>query len=80
MVAITFANIAMDLIADGVPGQMVAIHQGQYTNVPVPAPSMPKRRVDIANNYNVERFRPRYDGRMGEPLLLMGSPSIEAAT
>jgi hypothetical protein len=22
--------------------------------------------------YNVERFRPRYDGRMGSPLLLVG--------
>jgi 6-phosphofructokinase len=79
MVAITFANIAMDLIADGVTGQMVAIRKGQYTNVPVPGPSMARRRVDVANNYNVERFRPRYDGRMGEPLLLMGAPSIEVA-
>ena len=79
MVAITFANVAMDLIADGVPGQMVAIHKGQYTNVPVLDPSAPKRRVDVANNYNVERFRPRYDGRMGEPLLLMGALPIEVA-
>jgi hypothetical protein len=24
--------------------------------------------------YNTERFRPRYDGRLGSPLLLVGLP------
>jgi hypothetical protein len=28
--------------------------------------------VDVAGMYNVERFRPRYDGRIGRPLLLVG--------
>jgi hypothetical protein len=28
--------------------------------------------VDVATMYNVERFRPRYDGKRGDPMLLVG--------
>jgi hypothetical protein len=28
--------------------------------------------VDVSSMYNTERFRPRYDGRIGRPLLLVG--------
>jgi len=73
MVATTFANVAMDLIADGTTGRMVAIREGKYNHVPLPGSDVPKRRVDVAEMYNVERFRPRYDGRLGEPLLLLGA-------
>ena len=73
MVAITFANVAMDLIADGVTGRMVAIHDGKYDHVKLPDPSVPPRRVDVPRMYNTERFRPRYDHQLGEPLLLLGA-------
>jgi 6-phosphofructokinase 1 len=79
MVAITFANVAMDLLADGVVGRMVAIRDGKYAHVPVPAGLADKRRVDVGENYNVERFRPRYDGRLGEPMLLLGAPLLDLA-
>jgi 6-phosphofructokinase 1 len=49
---------------------MAAIVGGRYAHSPLPEPSLGSRRVDIATGYNVERFRPRYDGRLGEPLLL----------
>jgi 6-phosphofructokinase len=71
MVAITFANIAMDLIADGVSGRMTSIVGGRYSHSPLPEPGVGPRKVDVATMYNVERFRPRYDGRLGEPLLLV---------
>src|SRR5436190_8338594 len=51
MVAITFANVAMDLLADGITGRMVAIRDGKYAHVALPDPSLPKRRVDILENY-----------------------------
>jgi 6-phosphofructokinase len=70
MVAMTFANVAMDLVADGVTGRMVAIRDGKYSHTSLPEPGHP-RRVDVAAMYNTERFRPRYDGRLGEPLLLL---------
>jgi hypothetical protein len=28
--------------------------------------------VDVPALYNVERFRPRYDGKLGDPMLLVG--------
>jgi 6-phosphofructokinase 1 len=70
LVATTFANVAMDLLADGVTGRMVAIRDGKYDHAPLPDPALGARRVDIATQYNVERFRPQYANRLGEPVLL----------
>ena len=70
MVATTFANIAVDLIADGTSGRMVAIRGGRYTHVPVPDPRLGPRTVDVARYYNAERLRPRYDGRNGFSVML----------
>jgi 6-phosphofructokinase 1 len=70
MVAITFANIAMDLIRDGVHGRMVAIRDGKYDHVPLPDPALGSRRVDVGEMYNVDRYRPNYADRLGHPLLL----------
>ena len=70
LVATTFANVAMDLLADGITGRMVAIQDGKYAHAPLPDPALGARRVDIETQYNVERFRPQYAARLGEPVLL----------
>ena len=70
LVATTFANVAMDLLADGVTGRMVAIQDGKYAHAPLPDPALGARRVDLETQYNVERFRPQYASRLGEPVLL----------
>jgi len=70
MVAITYANIALDLIAEGVRGRMTAVLEGRYARVALPDPALPPRTVDVATMYNEERFRPQYSGRLGLPLLL----------
>ncbi len=72
IVATTFANVAMDLVAEGRFGRMVAIRDGKYSDTGLPAPGDPARRVDVEAMYNVERFRARYEGRRGQPLLLVG--------
>jgi 6-phosphofructokinase len=72
MVATTFANIAMDLVRDGVTGRMMAIQDGKYTHTELPPAGTKARRVDVADMYNVDRFRPRYEGRLGDPMLLVG--------
>ena len=72
IVATTFANVAMDLLADGQFGRMVAIRDGKYAETPLLATDGAARRVDVETMYNVERFRPRYEGRIGRPLLLVG--------
>ena len=81
MVAITFANVAMDLIRDGVSGRMVAIRDGKYAHTTLPDPALGPRRVDVAEMYDLDRFRPRYEGKLGDPMLLVGldSPVAEAS-
>ncbi len=70
LVAITYANIALDLIRDGVTGRMVAIQRGCYTHVQLPSASLGPRRVDVEKLYNVARYRPHYAAKLGAPLLL----------
>jgi 6-phosphofructokinase len=70
MVATTFANIAVDVIRDGLFGRMTAIREGKYALAPLPGPRLGPRRVDVPRLYNAERFRPQYSNRLGDPLLL----------
>ena len=73
MVATTFANVAMDLIRDGIGGRMVAIRDGKYAHVSLAETGKPPRRVQL-DAYDTERFRPKYADRLGDPLLL--TPSL----
>jgi 6-phosphofructokinase 1 len=70
MVATTFANVAVELLADGVHGRMTAIQSGRYAHAPLPARESGSRRVEVETMYNTQRLRPRYDRRLGMPLLL----------
>jgi len=69
-VATTFANVALDLIGDGVTGRMVAIRGGRYAEVDLPDREHGSRQVDVPALYDVERYRPRYVGKLGTPMLL----------
>jgi 6-phosphofructokinase len=71
IVATTFANCAMDLLAGGMFGRMMAIQDGKYAHSELPRPGAGPRKVDVPKMYNVERFRPRYNGKLGEPMLLV---------
>ena len=70
MIAITFANLAMDLVRDGIHGRLIAIQDGKYTHAPLPDPGLGPRTVDVEQMYNLERFRPHYSDKLGVPLLL----------
>jgi 6-phosphofructokinase len=69
MAGTTFGNIAMELVHDGVTGHLVAIQAGCYTHVELPAASAGPRKVDVAALYNVDRYRPNYNSKLGGPLL-----------
>jgi 6-phosphofructokinase len=69
-VAITFANIAVDLIRDGVFGRMVAIQGGNFVHTTLPDPQLGPRRVDVARQYNLDRLRPQYADRLGASIFL----------
>ena len=73
MVAITFAGMAIDAIEAGKSGLMTAIRDGCYTMAPIPDPKLGPRKVDIATMYNTDRYRPRYDGKLGLPIFLIRS-------
>ena len=70
LVAITFANIALDLLSDGVTGKMVGIRQGRYAAVEIPEQTAGPRQVDVDVLYNKKRCRPNYYGKLGAPMLL----------
>ena len=72
LVATTFANVAMDLVENGTTGRMVAIQDGKYAHTELPDPDLGPRKVDVETMYNQARFRPRYDGKLGDPMLLVG--------
>jgi ATP-dependent phosphofructokinase / diphosphate-dependent phosphofructokinase len=73
LVSITFANIAVDLIREGVSGKMIAIQNGCYAQVPLPDLSLGARKVNLEKLYNTARYRPNYRSKLGMPLLFSGS-------
>lgn len=70
MVAITFANIAIDMLNGGVSGKMMGIQDGKYAAVEIPDPKLGPRTVDVNRLYNTDRYRPKYNNKVGSPLLL----------
>ena len=70
IVSITFANVAVDLIRDGLHGRLAAVQGGKYTHAPLPDPKLGPRKVDVQRLFNPDRCRPNYAGRIGAPLLL----------
>ncbi|HTR47896.1 MAG TPA: 6-phosphofructokinase [Verrucomicrobiae bacterium] len=73
LVSITFANIAVELIREGLSGKMIAIQSGCYATVPLPSLSLGARKINIERLYNTERYRPNYRTKLGMPLLFSGS-------
>lgn len=73
LVAISFANIAVDLIRRGVTGRMIGVQNGCYAHVPLPDVSLGARKVDVAKLYNTARYRPDYTSKLGMPVLFSGS-------
>ena len=51
---------------------MVAIQDGKYAHTDLPDPALGPRKVDVPVMYNATRFRPRYEGKLGDPMLLVG--------
>jgi len=70
LVASTFAGMAVDCIERNESGLMMAICHGCYAAVAIPDPKLGPRKVDLETMYNVERYRPRYDSKLGLPIFL----------
>ena len=70
MVAITFAGMAMDALEEGKSGLMTAINSGCYSMVQIPDPKLGPRKVEIGTMYNIDRYRPMYNMKLGLPIFL----------
>ncbi|MEZ4592934.1 MAG: ATP-dependent 6-phosphofructokinase [Chloroflexota bacterium] len=70
MVATNYANMAVDLIKDGVSGRMVALRDGKYTHIPMSTVTSGVKRVDVDELYDVKTYRPRVRHVMGKPMFL----------
>ena len=70
MVGMVFGNTAVELVVDGQRGRMMAIREGRYAHAPLPDPELGAVSVDVGLMYDQSRFRPRYDGLLGRPLML----------
>ena len=72
VVPTVFGNLAVDLILKGETGRMVALRDGRYGSVPIDEVVSTKKVVDVERCYDTERYRPRYDGLAGLPMLVLG--------
>jgi 6-phosphofructokinase 1 len=70
MVGFNFANMAMDLIQEKNFGQMVALREGKYSNVPANILSQGVKRVDVDELYDVEAYRPKVRHVNQKPMFL----------
>jgi 6-phosphofructokinase 1 len=70
MVAVNYANMAIDLVLKKVSGRMVALSQGTYTDVPMSTITAGQKRVDVRELYDAEQYRPKVRHVMGKPMFL----------
>jgi 6-phosphofructokinase 1 len=70
MVAINFANMAVNLAKKAVTGRMVALSGGTYTDVPVSTVTSGQKRVDVRELYDMEEYRPKAQSIAGKPMFL----------
>jgi 6-phosphofructokinase 1 len=70
MVAVNYANTAMDLIHQKKFGRMVALKAGRYTDVDAASPTLGLKKVDVRALYDVETYRPKVMHVHGKPMFL----------
>jgi 6-phosphofructokinase len=70
MVAFNYALMATDLIVDGASGRLVALHDGNYTDVPLTVTGEGQKRVDVEALYDVDAYRPKLREVQGKPMFL----------
>jgi 6-phosphofructokinase 1 len=70
MVATSYANLATDLALKKEFGKMVALREGKYTTVPIETLTQGLKRVDVAELYDAENYRPKVAHLLGKPMFL----------
>jgi 6-phosphofructokinase len=70
MVAINYAVMAADLAIEGGSGRLVALRDGNYTNVPLEIIGEGSRRVDVRALYDEQEYRPKVRHVDAKPMFL----------
>jgi 6-phosphofructokinase 1 len=68
-----YGNLALDLVLSKNFGKLVVLKDGRYGNIRIADIAGVKKVVNVADQYDTERLRPRYDNFANKPLFLMGS-------
>ncbi len=70
MVAVNYANTALDLLAVPKLGRMVALRDGRYTDVSAESPTLGIKHVDVRALYDVDTYRPKVWHVLSKPMFL----------
>jgi 6-phosphofructokinase len=70
MVAMSYANLAIDLLLKRDTGRMVALQSGVYTAIPMDIITRKVKRVDVEELYDAQEYRPKVAHQLGKPMFL----------
>lgn len=70
MVAANYAQMAMGLVERGESGRLVCLQRGVYSDVPIATLSQGKKRVNVAELYDTDQYRPKVRHVFGMPMFL----------
>lgn len=70
MVAANYAHVAMDLVERGESGRLVCLQGGVYSDIPISTIMQGKKRVNVAELYDAECYRPNIRHVLGMPMFL----------
>ncbi|HUK42875.1 MAG TPA: 6-phosphofructokinase [Candidatus Bathyarchaeia archaeon] len=73
IVPMAYGNMAFDLLLTNVHGRLVVLRNGRYDNMPIEVVVSTKKVVNVKDQYNSERLRPRYKSFEMKPLFIMTS-------
>ncbi|MFZ1977489.1 MAG: 6-phosphofructokinase [Bacteroidota bacterium] len=70
MVSTTYGYLAADLMLQKRSGRMVALRDGKYTTISAGMITEGKKRVDVEELYDIDKYRPKVAHLLGKPMFL----------
>jgi len=70
MVALSYGTLAVQQLAQGYGGVMVALRDGNYTTVPIETCISGVKRVDVDELYDKDQYRAQVHHLLGKPMFL----------
>jgi 6-phosphofructokinase 1 len=73
IVPMVYGNLALDLVLKKRHGRLVALRDGNYTDVPLEVVTASKKLVNIDQFYDTKRYRPKYENFDKKPQFVLTS-------